>query len=424
MAEQDVIESEVMMFLSDLEAAELVEVCNKIQLTFPEEARGKKNSLLKLLFTHLITLDGKEDNGFATYKIIHAHVTDIKKDLPNDPKLVNTSEVKHEVNKIEASENKHPWVEIQKLNNFKISGIIAGVSEKDKLSYTSLSYQIANGRKLGVSEDRICGAVINAISPSNNLRTYLESKPNLNLVSLVEVLHSHFKEKDSASVFTELSNAVQQSTETALDFVLRLMCLRQKMLDLSNEEGCPYDENLLGKRFFHTIFTGIRNANIRVELREKFQHNSTISDEELLKYVSEVIANEIEHNEKLCKKGTANIVENLDAHSSNSFKEKKKDNPFIKIEELKLTHEKEMAAMRAELSELRTAFQANPSSSLPQIQPDQTYIPRRRFHPRNNNFSQRRKCSACEKNNTQRCFHCFTCGSAEHFMFACPQKNM
>ena len=59
MAEQDVMESEVKMFLPDLEYAELEEVCNTIQVTCPQEARGKKNSLLKKLFTHLLTLDEK-----------------------------------------------------------------------------------------------------------------------------------------------------------------------------------------------------------------------------------------------------------------------------------------------------------------------------------------------------------------------------
>ena len=437
--EAEVMEAEVMMFLSELEADELEVVCSKIPLTCPETAQGKKNALLKLLFKHLLSLDDKEDKGFATYQIIHTHVTELKK-----PDSDSKEKVELDVKKVksDSSEKSKTWVEIQKLKDFKISGTIGGVVEKDKLSYTSLSYQIANGRKLGVPEERICAAVIKAISPSNNLRTYLESKPNLTLVSMIEILRSHFKEKDSASVFTELSNAVQQVTETALDFVLRLMCLRQKILDLSNEEGCPYDETLLGKRFFHTIFTGMRNANIRVELREKCKNDPKISDEELLKFVSEVVANESERNEKLStKKSTVNAVEvnkkfeNIDSSfslSPQSLKEKKKDNPFVKIEELKLTQGKEIAAMRAELSELRTALQANPSSHLPQqtfpnanfMKTNQIVGVRSKYRPRGNTNFKRKKCSGCENNNIPRCFHCFFCGSAEHFMYGCPQKNV
>ena len=103
----------------------------------------------------------------------------------------------------------------------------------------------------------VCVAIVRAISPSNNLRTYLESKLDLNLNSLLATLRSYFQEKDSSTVFTELGNAVQQATETASEFVIRLISMRQKVLELSRAEGCLYDENLLKKRFFRAMFTGI-----------------------------------------------------------------------------------------------------------------------------------------------------------------------
>ena len=61
--------------------------------------------------------------------------------------------------------------------------------------------------------------MLRAISPANNLRTYLESKRNLDITSLLEVMRSHYHEKDSSSVFTELSNAVQDINESCLEFV-------------------------------------------------------------------------------------------------------------------------------------------------------------------------------------------------------------
>ena len=136
-----------------------------------------------------------------------------------------------------------------RLKDFKISGVIGGFGEKDKLSYSSPSYQMWNGKKLGYSDEIICAAVIRAITPGNNLRTYLEGKENLLKDLLLEILRSHYKEKDSASTFTELSNAVQQATETCLDFAIRLMCLRDNVSLLSIEEGCPYEKKLLGKIF-------------------------------------------------------------------------------------------------------------------------------------------------------------------------------
>ena len=74
------------------------------------------------------------------------------------------------------TKNKILSIDVLRLRNIKISGVIGGVGEKDKLSYSSLSYQLWNGKKLGYSDEMMCAAVIHAIAPENNLRTYLERK--------------------------------------------------------------------------------------------------------------------------------------------------------------------------------------------------------------------------------------------------------
>ena len=64
---------------------------------------------------------------------------------------------------------------LQKLKDFKISGSIGGSGEKEKLSYTSLTYQIQNGKKAGYNDDnKICAGVIKSIAPRNHLRSYLQ----------------------------------------------------------------------------------------------------------------------------------------------------------------------------------------------------------------------------------------------------------
>ena len=369
------------------------------------------------------------DGGHSIYLLIQDYIVkDVKKEENTSKEDVkddsNTGQLKEKfIKKREGS------IDVVKFKDLKISGTIAGKGE-NKLSYTSLSYQIDNAKQLGYSDARICAAVIKAISPSSNLRTYLESKRTLSVDLLVEILRSHFKEKDSASVFTELSNAVQQTTETSLDFVIRLMCLRQKVLTLSREEKCPYDEELLSKRFFHTMFTGMRNSNIRADLREMCKNDFKISDEVLLKFVSEAGANEAERNEKFvtAKKGAINVVETGKQENIKDVKDKKKDNPFIQIEEQKLIHEKEMSFMRAELLEIKNAIQANTKPNLNSQETNftqtQNYIPpHRRFPQQHENFSRKNKCRDCKFNNAARCYHCFKCGSTEHRMFACPQMN-
>ena len=66
-------------------------------------------------------------------------------------------------------------------------------------------------------------------------------------------------------MFQEMSNNVQLPSESELDFCLHVMSLREKVLALSREEACPFDESMVRKRFFHAIFTGLKHNNMRLE---------------------------------------------------------------------------------------------------------------------------------------------------------------
>ena len=412
-SEQDEIENEVMGLLSELEANQLEEACTVIPVDCPEPVKGKKNALLKLLYKHLLGLEETEDKGFAVYRVLH----EFGKKAILDSSITKVKSETSEETSASPKAIKVNGFDVQKLRDLKISGTIGGSVEKDRLSYTSLSFQIQNAKKIGYSEENICGAVIKAISPNNYLRTYFESKPNLQLSSLLEVLRSHFKEKDSASVFTDLSNAAQLSTETCIDFAIRLMCLRQKVLDLSSEEGCQYDELLLNKRFRQTMLSGLKNTNIRAEIRENWKGSN--SDEDLLKVVADAVTNEAERVEKLATKKEINAVNVIkkEENSKQAVIKKKENSVPEQIEKLKLSHQKEMSALRADLNEIKTALSAN-------LKPGAHWIDRKNAgNSEGDRRKYRRKCDECIHRNAYRCFHCFVCGSSEHRMNVCPVRD-
>lgn len=83
-------------------------------------------------------------------------------------------------------------------------------------------------------------AVFRAISPSNNIFSYQESCPEIKISTLNRILRPHYKEKDGMSTFTKLCNTSWSQSESYIDFVVRLMCLRQ-VFTLAIEEDCPYD---------------------------------------------------------------------------------------------------------------------------------------------------------------------------------------
>ena len=193
----------------------------------------------------------------------------------------------------------------------------------------SLSYQIQNGKKEGRSGAEICAAVIKSITPGSSLRNYLESRVQTDEKSLIRVLRSHFNEKDSSTVFNDMSNCVQGASESELDFCLRAMSLRQKVVMLASEEDCPYDSQLIQKRFFHAIFTGLKHNNIRHELQHVLKEGK-ISDEDLLREISLTVANELEHSMKTKVKSTnTDFVNNIDSNLPEKTVIKKKENLLL-----------------------------------------------------------------------------------------------
>ena len=452
------VEDMVLTWITQQKVDVLETLYQVISLTLSEDLKGKKKLLIKNLLEHFCGLESvvDGDGGLSTFLLISDF---IKKDVKTEhieplPVYSDTSKPKESLKQTPIIRDS--VVEVSKVRDFKISGMIAGKGD-NKLSYTSLLYQIENGRSRGYSGPIVCDAVIKAISPSNNLRTYFESKNIVSVDYLLEILKSHFKEKDSNSILIELSNAVQDISESVLDFVLRLMCLREKALTLSKEEKCPLDEENLKKRFFQSMFTGMRNSNIRFELRERCKNDFKTSDEILLKYVSETCAQETERNEKFVvakKNATVNLL-NTDDHDSKTFQnnsnfreKQKKDNPFDKINELKLTHQKEISSIRAELQEIRDAIISgnsskhrlqvsdagsqvnNYSSGIPNFpngnnkqsrENDSSY---QNFRDGGRDFRRhnvKNRCQNCEMNNSTKCDHCFKCGTSGHRSFQCSQ---
>ena len=342
------VERDVMFLLGGVvDPAELEEICTVLSLKVPDALKGKTKSLYKLVMRYLTSeeVENMEDQGKKIFLLLRDHLNDDdshSEDCKGSTEIPGSGE--EPTGKVTSS--RVSMVDVQRLKDFKISGTIGCSERKDSLSFSSLNFQISNGLKQGYSEEAICAAVLRAISPGNNLRTYLESKKFLKISSILDVLRSHFHEKDSSSVFTELSNGVQEASESCLDFVIRMMCLRQKILTLGVEEGSPYDENIIQRRFLHTIETGLRNTNIRYELREllTFSAVKPLTDEKLLRAVSEAIANDNKRSGKLSGRKrdfppaikAVQFSEKDPDMNSSELKKKRENQLQIQLQELKI----------------------------------------------------------------------------------------
>ena len=415
MANSEEIEPDVLKWLSIADVETLTKVCAELPLVIPPEKTGKRTLILKLLMKHLHSdsIEESEDHGLSTFLKIHSELEGL------------LGEKKDENIKTESNfENENLGnIAVHRLREFKINGSIGAVDQKDTLSYTSLSFQMKRGKDSGYGSREIRAAVIKAIKPGSNLRNYLESKIDISETAFIKILRSHFKEKDASSVFQEMSNSSQSSSESELDFCLRVMSLRERVMTLSAEEECTFDEVLVRKKFFHTMFTGLRHNSVRMGLQNTLKA-AIISDENFLEEISLVVYNESEHlnkqkakvnNEKTAKCTEINAMGNYLPENKKDKKSKAKENPLL-IEIQKLSAKvSQLASVHVEMEALKKQV-AN--SYLPNNQKSSDFESRRRPF-RRRNF----RCTDCERMNTSFCNHCFVCGSTSHRRNACPDNT-
>ena len=292
----DELEEIVLTWMSQQKHDALEEVYPAISLTCPPDIKGKRLKLLNGLLAHLVTLN--DDESEAAIKNIHGVMqngrAEIKSALPKlentegDPSLGDPS-----LENVKKGNGSDSVVDLVRFKELKIGGTIFGKGES-RISYTSLKHVVENAQNLKYSEPMISAAIIKTISPSHKVKALLETKRGISVEDIMEMLRNHYKKEDRSSVLTQLRTAVQQPADSALDFVMELMCLKERVIELSREDAYPIDVKMLSKDLFQSMFTGLRNPNIRGELRELCGKQTDVDDQVLTKYVSEAMANEDE----------------------------------------------------------------------------------------------------------------------------------
>ena len=368
---------------------------------------------------------------------------------------------------VSAQQTPQPRVSLPWSREFKISGQVGEPGQKDKLTFSSLAHQIEQGINKGFPEIEIVDAVIRAIAPGLQLRSYLEGKNNLTLPTLRRILRSHYQEKGATDLYKQLTSEVQNSKETPQNFLIRALDLRQKILFASQEteSGLRYDPVLVQSMFLHTVLTGLQNDCIRSDLQPYLQQTTT-SDELLLEKLNIACANEAErqNKKKLLTQQRPGTVHS--AQSNEIPVDKKVKNPIpehtSKIQSDVLNELKEMRSdmaflknLSAEVAQIRESIrQPNPTQpqylaspvtqeripppqfqNAPQrywpppgpgrrgdtAQYQQNVLPQHQYPALNR--ARLRKCNGCQQSGSEYCTHCYRCGSSEHFFAGCRVRG-
>ncbi len=277
--------------------------------------------------------------------------------------------------------------------DFKIQGTIGEVGQKDKLGYQSLMSQVEIGLEKGYTDKEIITAVIRAVQPGLQLRSYLESVSGLTLAKLRKILRFHFHEKNATELYQSLTNMTQQPNEDPQAFLMRALTTRQKIIFASKELGCEitYDSASVQSLFLHALETGLKDETIRAKLRPVLS-KTDVGDEELIEAMFLAVSAETERSKKfnIVSQGKG-VKARISAVQSDDNTDKKEILAAIKQVKTDLT------AMQNEMKTFR----------------ESVYNQNQRPNP----VKSPRKCNKCQS--ADECRHCFYCGELNHIARYC-----
>nr|XP_023656141.1 uncharacterized protein LOC111837914 [Paramormyrops kingsleyae] len=316
--------------------------------------------------------------------------------------------------------------------DFKIVGQIGEPNQKNKLSYSSLERQIQGALKKGYDESEIVEAVIQAITPGLKLKSYLESRTDLTLVALRQILRTHYIEKDATELYHSLTRAVQEIKETPSQFLVRAMDLRQQVLFASERvhTGLKYTPELIQSQFLQTVLTGLQDDTIRTDLKPYLSDPQT-TDEVLLEKLNAAYSLEMERKNKMLAVAKTRMlkVASVGEETSESIvpgchqelnerqaKIQKRDTLMEKVDEGNKAICEAIQNLTAHIATLShtSALQASKASGQSA----------RKFYPQTG-ARYNKQCKQCEKDNPGgKCTHCYKCGSAEHWAAGCRKRLM
>ena len=362
-----------------------------------DSAEASRAKTLNVLEDFLANVAKEEDGGKAS-------LTDILKQLKLTIKVEENEEGKVETDKVKVkaepeSDGLPKDISGSKVlgtysfrKEFKILGQIGDL--KAGLSFTSYRRQVEDGQRKGYKDVEIIEGIIRAIQPQYKLRSYLEGRPGLELGEVNSIVRSYYKEQTATELYQQLSTLTQEPKESPQDFLFRALDLRQRVIFASKEKtkdsGMTYDTKLVQNMTLHALSTGLKDENIRHSF-DAILTKEDVSDEKLISALNSITTREQERKSK-----------------------------FIKVNQLTVDPESRRGSEKAFSSDLKR-LEAEVAMLKESIQSKQKNADDNSSSDKEGKVSW--KCKWCEDGTTDRCDHCFKCGSNEHFARGCKQKK-
>jgi Arc/MetJ family transcription regulator len=428
MADLEELQLEIEEKLLSLSSDELIGLGKGLKLEETSLVDKRKLELLKLIRKNIDEgVEAQEENDAKMKYLVtvkeqlNDEPPPLEPDTSNEGNMGNlTVEVPEESKKAEVEQSKFTVYR----REFKIIGIVGPDTQKDRLSFVSLTRQIDSGKAKGYSEPEIVEAIIRAISPTLKLRSYVETIENLKLGKLLQVLKAHYKQKSAAELYQELTVTCQGPKETAEDFLVRVLELRQQVLFTSRvmEDGITYSADLVQAVLLRTLETGFNNEAVRAKLRPLLKNRAT-TDEELIKQTSDAVSEETERASKLSvssRRQQAKVgCTTCECNHQTDGREQNKGHPSKTESIQKVADGKQQSlisaleAIRSDVASLKSSMKSSSENNQGAEKGNWNETRRR---PRKS------ACVSCQEQGKDDCYHCYVCGSSEHYARGCKKR--
>ena len=444
----EVLKEEVIGKLRQVEEQFLTETCTELGVTIPPRKAKRKSALLNLIVTHLSS-PTVEDSGDFGASILNTLKTKLDTELGTVDNSTNGT-VKVETtpgqqdqskqllknlnkgkggsssisskpdpgmgssNSVTAGQGTNSSTRLRadiKLKEFKIhSGTIGG---ENQLDLDEVIYQINEGKALGYGIREIVSGVIRATKPGSSLRKYCQTREDLTFESLISLLRSHYGTEDSQEMVEEMRRMKQEPAEKVVDYVRRVMAIRNRILEVNKKEEHDIGEAVVRKACFRTISLGLRRDTIRLQVQQILD-DITLDDDSVLERISDVAALDKKHLRMLNPGGAEACNLNTEVCGVNQVNAAQSvDNTLLAQVAQSLTaHVNELAAMRTRLDQMEQRW-GN------QQKPNEGEAAKQKG--KNVRFNFNMKCANCEQNKLF-CTHCAKCGKDGHKRKDCPEN--
>ena len=446
----ELLKEEVVSKLRQVGIPVLTEVCVELGVTIPVKKAGIKSGLINLIVKHLSSdpIEESEDGGAEILTELKRKLdsklgtseNQIKEENPRESKSSGKQLVKTLVQnqggsggsgiEVDAGSTSDSVTGIErrggvtvdagqtstgtrlradiKLKEFKIhSGTIGG---ENQLDLEEVIYQVNEGKDLGYSIREIVSGVIRATKAGSSLRKYCQSRPNLTFDALIKQLRSHYGTEDSQEMLEQMRKMKQEPTEKVVDYVHRVMAMRNRILDVNKKEEHDIGEAVVRKACFRTISLGLRRDTIRLQAQQ-ILIDINLDDDDILEQISEVAALDKKHLQMINPNGAVACSLNTEVQSVTQVNPgnlmQGTDMLLAQLAQSLSTHGNELAKMRTRLDQMEQRWGNGGGQAARQA-------------PKNSRF--KLKCAPCEQGKLF-CTHCANCGKDDHKQKDCPEKN-